>query len=174
MAAALAAVLPLSEGRDPSLTLTEPNLAPPDLLSNHPFGTDTLGLDLFAQLLYGARVSLVVAFGASFVALILGTVIGMVAGYAKGWVDQVIGFATDCILSFPALILLLAMVTFLSPSLLNITIALGVLAVPATCGLLVQTRSRSRRGTSLSLRRRWEPPRDGFSSETSCLMSFRL
>ena len=128
--AVLAAVLPLAEGRDPSQTLSEQSLAPPDLLSRHPLGTDTLGLDLLAQLLYGARVSLVVAFGASFVALVIGTVIGMAAGYLRGWVDQVIGFATDCILSLPALILLLAMVTFLSPTLLNITIALGVLAVP--------------------------------------------
>ena len=93
-------------------------------------GTDTLGLDILAQLLYGARVSLVVAFGASFIALLLGTVVGMLAGYQRGWVDEVIGFITDCILSFPALILLLAMVTFLSPSLPNITVALGVLAVP--------------------------------------------
>jgi peptide/nickel transport system permease protein len=130
LAAALASVLPLAEGRDPALTLTEPNLASPDFLSNHPLGTDTLGLDILAQLLYGARVSLTVAFGASILAFLVGTAVGMFAGYTKGLADQVIGFFTDCILSFPALILLLAMVTFLKPSLLNITIALGVLAVP--------------------------------------------
>lgn len=130
LAAALVAVLPLAEGRDPALTLTEPSLASPSLFTDHPLGTDTLGLDILSQLLYGARVSLIVAFGASILAFIIGTVIGMFAGYVKGLPDQIIGFITDCVLSFPALILLLAMVTFLTPSLLNITIALGVLAIP--------------------------------------------
>lgn len=125
-----ASVLPIAEGRDPSLTLAEPSLASPQLLSSHPLGTDTLGLDILAQLIFGARVSLTVAFGASLLALITGTTVGMLAGYLGGIFDQVIGFVTDVLLSFPALILLLAMVTFLSANLTNVTLALGVLAFP--------------------------------------------
>lgn len=122
--------LPLAEGRDPSKTLAVANLQGPSLLSNHPLGTDTLGLDVLAQLVYGARVSLTVALGASLIALFAGTVLGMISGYVRGAVDNVIGFFTDVILSFPALILLLAMATFLKPSLTNVTVALGVLALP--------------------------------------------
>jgi peptide/nickel transport system permease protein len=134
-ASALASVLPLAEGRDPSRALTEPVFEAPDLLSRHPFGTDLFGLDVLSQLLYGARVSLTVAVGAIVIAIVVGGTVGMLAGFLRGWVDAIVSFLTDTLLAFPALILLLALAAILSPSVLNITIALGVLAVPGTVRL---------------------------------------
>lgn len=134
-AAALAAFLPLAEGRDPSQTLDVPASLPPDLFSAHPFGTDSQALDVLSQLLFGARVSLVVAVGAVCIALAVGGLFGVLAGYFRGWIEAVIGFVTDTLLAFPALILLLGLVTILKPSVLNVTIALGVLGVPGTVRL---------------------------------------
>jgi peptide/nickel transport system permease protein len=128
--AALANVLPLPEGRDPSKTLTTQVLLPPSFHNGHLLGTDSQGLDVFAQLLFGARVSLTVGIGATVLAFVLGGVIGLVAGYSRGWVDRVVSFLTDVVISFPALVLLLALVAFLTPNQLNVAIALGVLAVP--------------------------------------------
>ncbi|MBW1639420.1 ABC transporter permease [Microbacterium resistens] len=128
--AATADLLPLSEGRDPSRTLSVVAMAPPTLIGAHPLGTDALGLDILAQLIYGARVSITVAVGATALALLLGAMLGMTAGYARGPVDQIIGFVTDVLLSFPGLILLLAMATFLRPNTANVTVALGILALP--------------------------------------------
>ncbi|MGV2984210.1 ABC transporter permease [Microbacterium sp. AGC85] len=134
-AAAFADALPLSEGRDPSKTLLVPAMQPPDLFSAHPFGTDSQALDVLAQLLYGARVSLIVAGGAVLIALVVGGAVGVIAGYFRGKIEAVIGFITDTILAFPALILLLALVTVLQPTVINLTIALGILGVPGVVRL---------------------------------------
>jgi peptide/nickel transport system permease protein len=134
-AAVLADVLPLAEGRDPSRALTSPAMLPPDLFSSHPLGTDSQALDVLTQLLYGARVSLVVAGGAVVIAFLVGGALGICAGYFRGKVEATIGFVTDSLLAFPALILLLALVTVLRPSVLNVTIALGVLGTPGTVRL---------------------------------------
>lgn len=133
--AALADVLPLAEGRDPSKTLAEPAMLPPNLLSDHPFGTDTQALDVLAALLYGARVSVVIAVGAVSIALVVGGILGVLSGYFRGWIDMVIGFLTDAMLAFPALILLLALASILQPTVFNVTIALGALGIPGTVRL---------------------------------------
>jgi peptide/nickel transport system permease protein len=129
-AAALADVLPLAEAREPSRTLYEPTLARPDLFSEHPLGTDRQGLDILGQLLYGARVSLIVGIGAVIIGGVVGGVIGLVAGFFRGKVDAVVGFVTDSMLAFPPLILLLGMVAMLEPSVRNVTVALAVLSIP--------------------------------------------
>lgn len=128
--ASLVSVLPLPEGRDPANALNTQALLSPDLLSTHPLGTDTQGLDILTELLYGARVSLIVAVGGVLIGAVLGGLIGLIAGFRLGKTDAAVGFVTDVVLSFPALILLLSLVTVLTPNVINVTIALGVLAVP--------------------------------------------
>ncbi|MCA1713333.1 MAG: ABC transporter permease [Actinobacteria bacterium] len=77
---------------------------------NHILGVEPLtGRDLFARLLYGARVSLLVAAAATIVTLVLGVTVGIVAGYSKGALDAILGRLMDLILAFPALLILLAM-----------------------------------------------------------------
>jgi peptide/nickel transport system permease protein len=83
-------------------------LAPPSM--RHPLGTDDLGRDLLARMLYGGRISLAVGFAAMTVAVILGVLIGAVAGSAKGWVDTALMWITDLFLSLPPLPLLLLLI----------------------------------------------------------------
>ncbi len=73
----------------------------------HPFGTDDLGQDLLARMLYGGRISLAVGLSAMFVALTVGTIIGAIAGMSRGWVGPALMWLTDLFLSLPALPLLL-------------------------------------------------------------------
>lgn len=131
LAAVFADFLPLAEGRNPALTLSEPIRQPPDLFSAHPLGTDSQGLDVLAGVVYGARVSLVVGFGATLLGAVVGGLLGMVAGYYRGRVDGTMNLFNDALLAFPPLILLLALAAVLKPSMITITAALGVLAVPA-------------------------------------------
>ncbi|HEY8526416.1 MAG TPA: ABC transporter permease [Acidimicrobiales bacterium] len=129
-AALLADVLPLAEAQDPSRTLTEPSLVRPDLFSEHPLGTDRQSLDILGGVVYGARVSLTVGLGAVAIGLVVGGFLGLLAGYYRGRVDAVIGLVTDALIAFPPLILLLALVSALEPSVRNVTIGLAVLSIP--------------------------------------------
>ncbi|MEQ8840286.1 MAG: ABC transporter permease [Acidimicrobiales bacterium] len=129
-AAVFADFLPLSESYDSSLTLTDPSRATPDLLSAHPFGTDSQALDILGGVIYGARVSLQVSLIAVLVGTVLGGLIGIAAGYFGGRLDSIIGVLTDSTLAFPPLILLLALVTAIEPSVLSIALALALLGIP--------------------------------------------
>lgn len=130
LAAVLADALPVAEPRDVSKTLLEPILLRPDLFSEHPLGTDKQGLDLLGGLIYGARVSLIVGIGAALIGMSIGGTIGVCAGYFRGKFDAVVSLLSDSMLAFPPLILLLAMVAVLRPSVRNVTIALAVLGIP--------------------------------------------
>jgi peptide/nickel transport system permease protein len=90
-------------------------------------GTDALGQDLFAQILWGSRVSLFVGLLAAFIGIALGLVVGLVAGYKTGLTDEVLMRFTDMMLVIPALPLLLVLIGVLGPSLLNIIILIGFL-----------------------------------------------
>lgn len=128
--------LPLSEARDPSLALTTRSLLPPDLATAHPLGTDGQGLDILGGLLYGARVSLVVGIGGVLIGALIGGALGLVAGYRGGWTDRIVSILTDTLLAFPSLILLIAIITVLDPTLLNVTLALGIMVIPAYARLV--------------------------------------
>ncbi|GAA1742552.1 peptide/nickel transport system permease protein [Dietzia kunjamensis subsp. schimae] len=128
--------LPLAEARDPQFALTTRSLLPPDLLTAHPLGTDRQGLDILGGLLYGARVSIVVGIGGVVIGALIGGALGLVAGYKGGWVDRLVSIISDVLLAFPSLILLIAIVTVLDPTLLNVTLALGIMVVPSYARLV--------------------------------------
>ncbi|MBB0970464.1 ABC transporter permease [Dietzia aerolata] len=134
--AAFVDFLPLAESRNPSNALGALDKLPPDLFTAHPLGTDSQALDVLGGLLYGARVSLVVGVGGVIVGALIGGALGLVAGYRGGWTDRVVSIITDTMLAFPSLILLIAIITVLEPTLLNITFALGVMVVPSFARLV--------------------------------------
>ena len=92
----------------------------------HWFGTDQLGRDVLARVLYGGRTSLFAAFGIVFLALISGTLLGALAGYVGGWLDEAIMRTTDIFLAFPPLLLAITIAAVLEPSLKNTIIAVAL------------------------------------------------
>ena len=92
----------------------------------HWFGTDELGRDVFSRVLFGARISLKVGFVAIGIAVFLGSVVGLTAGYYGGWVDSVLMRLVDIMLCFPAFFLILAIITFLEPSIWYIMAVIGL------------------------------------------------
>ena len=92
----------------------------------HLFGTDQVGRDVFSRVLYGARVSPVIAVVVLLIACVVGVPLGLAAGYFGGAVDEVIMRVTDVFLAFPSLLLALAFVAVLSPSLTSLTIAIAI------------------------------------------------
>jgi peptide/nickel transport system permease protein len=102
----------------------------------HLLGTDNLGRDVFTRLVYGAQVSLQVGIIAVGIATAAGVALGLLAGYFGGLVDDVIMRVVDALLAFPALLLILAISAALGPSLLNTTVAIGVVSVPAYARLV--------------------------------------
>src|SRR5450756_1135065 len=104
---------PLSMGNDPYYMLNvneapveidRPELMPP--MRSHPLGTDELARDAWSRLLYGARVSLFIGIAASFLCIVIGTVVGVISGYFGGWVDVLIMRFTDMMLCIPSLVLM--------------------------------------------------------------------
>ena len=105
------------------LTLTGSPL-PPN--SRFWLGTDLLGRDLFSRLLYGARVSLTIGLAANAAALLLGTFLGVLAGYFKGWIGLLIMRFTDVMMAFPALLLAIALSAILRPSLWIVALVIAL------------------------------------------------
>jgi peptide/nickel transport system permease protein len=110
----------------------------------HPFGTDDLGRDGFSRVVWGARISMQAGVFSIVLAMAIGVPIGLVAGYYRGALDQVIMRFTDAWLAFPFLILAIGLVTILGPSLVNATLAIGLGATPTyvrlTRGLVLSTK----------------------------------
>ena len=93
------------------------------------FGGDQNGRDIFSYCVYGARASLFIGVATAFLGMVIGGGLGMVAGYFKGWIDNVITSVADVMLSFPALILLIAITSFWGRETYKIVIALTILSV---------------------------------------------
>jgi peptide/nickel transport system permease protein len=130
-ATVLAAVLaPVLSPADPVKNRLLERLTPPMWVAGgtarHPLGTDTLGRDVTSRLLYGARVSLVVGVSAVAIAGLLGVVLGLLAGYYRGWPDDVLMRIGDVQLAFPVLVLAIALLAVAGASLLTVVLVLGV------------------------------------------------
>ena len=132
-----------------------------DLVSSHPFSTDVLainkppnaahllgtdrsGRDVWARLVHGARTSLTVGLGAVALYVMIGTILGGIAGMVGGTVDQLIMRATDTLMSIPTLLLVIVFVSVVGPSLGSVVAVIGLLGWPGACRLV--------RGQLLSLR----------------------
>lgn len=99
-------------------------LAPPS--ASHWFGTDDRGRDVLSRMIYGARISLSVGFVAVGIALLIGIVLGALAGYYGGWTDHIISRCIEILLTIPTFFLIIAIIAFLPPSIYNIMAVIGL------------------------------------------------
>ncbi|HET7015293.1 MAG TPA: ABC transporter permease [Streptosporangiaceae bacterium] len=116
---------PLIAGVSPiKLDVLHP-LSPPGS-GGHLLGTDQFGRDVLARILYGGRIDLAIAFGATSVTLVFGTIVGLVAGYFGGWVDNLLMRIVDLFFAFPFLVLIIAIIAMLGPSIFNMFVAIWI------------------------------------------------
>ena len=97
----------------------------------HLLGTDDLGRDILSRILYGARVSLIVAVGATIVGAVIGVLIGLLAGYFGGWLDVVLMRFMDGMFSYPFILLAMILITVLGNGIWNVILAIGIANVPS-------------------------------------------
>jgi peptide/nickel transport system permease protein len=116
---------PVLAPKDPLQISILDKFAPP-LTGGYLLGADEVGRDLLSRLLFAGRISLLVGFAAMVVTVLVGTVVGLVAGYYGGGVDAVLMRFTDALLSFPTVFLLLVLASFVGASLLSITLIIGL------------------------------------------------
>src|SRR5690242_7129934 len=140
----LAAAAPLVTPYDPEQTNLGDVSLDPSLA--HPLGTDHLGRDILARILYGARYSLLIGFAAVALGVAVGVPLGCVSGFYGGWVDLTLQRVIDVLLSFPGFLLAVSCVAVLGVGLENVIIAVALGVVPAVVRLV--------RAGTLSIRRR--------------------
>jgi peptide/nickel transport system permease protein len=151
---ALVVLLALAALLTPYLAPYDPDAQGADIVATrfqapsalHLMGTDRFGRDVFSRVLYGARISLSIGFLAVAIAVTIGTLLGALSGYVRGWIDVLSMRFVDLLLSFPRLVLLVAIAALFQPSILLITLILGFTGWMGT--------SRIVRGEVLSVRER--------------------
>jgi len=121
----VALAAPLLSPYDPNLQETSRRLEAPS--KSHPLGLDDLGRDVLSRILWGARVSLRVGFSVVIIASLIGVTLGAISGYFGGIVDTLIMRLTDILLAFPGILLAIALVAVLGPSLNNVILALATI-----------------------------------------------
>lgn len=105
-------------------------------MSGHILGTDSLGRDVFTRVLYGGRMSLIISFSAVGLAMVVGTILGLIAGYYGGWAETLIMRFGDVQLSIPALMLAIAMVALIGPNIYNLIMILAITGWPGFARLV--------------------------------------
>lgn len=127
---------------DPILVVSENRLKPPG--TPYLLGTDNFGRDMLTRILYGGRISLVVGIVSVALASVVGTLLGLVAGYYGGWLDSLTMRLIDVMLAFPSILLALVIIAVLGRSLSNVMLAVGIATVP--------TYTRIARASALSVK----------------------
>ncbi|MFI8575483.1 ABC transporter permease [Rossellomorea aquimaris] len=124
----IALFAPLLAVYDPYDIQLDNKLQPPS--TEHWMGTDDKGRDILARILYGSRLSMGVGFAAVGFGAFFGIIMGLISGFYGGWIDTFISRILDVMLAFPGILLALAIISALGPSLVNVMIAVGVFSIP--------------------------------------------
>jgi peptide/nickel transport system permease protein len=124
----LALIGPMITPRSPDDLIYTAVLSPPS--AAFPFGTDDAGRDILSRVIAGARISLTVGVISIGIAMVCGTLLGLIAGYLGRWVDQLIMRLMDIMLAFPDILLAIVIIAILGPGLVNVMIAVGIGAIP--------------------------------------------
>ncbi len=132
----VAVLAPLVAPADPNAVDLRSLRAPPS--PGHILGTDSAGRDVLSRLIFGARVSLTVGVAAAVSAAGIGTILGLTAGFTRGWVDTVIMRVVDIFLSFPSLIVILLLVAILGPCVSTIVVVIALFEWPTSCRIVRQ------------------------------------
>ncbi|MEK4508206.1 ABC transporter permease [Paenibacillus anaericanus] len=109
---------------NPSMRLAGPQLT-------HLFGTDNFGRDIFSRIMNGAQTAFLIGFSSVAIGLVFGVLIGAIAGYFGGWLDEIIMRIIDAMLAFPGILLAIMLVSVFGPGLNNTIIALGIMSIPS-------------------------------------------
>jgi peptide/nickel transport system permease protein len=139
---ALALLAPQIAPRDPFVIGADAPLAPPT--GANLFGTDELGRDVLSRTIFGARISLSVAFGSAGAALLVAVPLGLLAGYVGGHVDTLISRFLDTVFAFPAVLLGIGVVALLGTGIANVVVAVAIISIP-TLGRLTRVAVLSQR-----------------------------
>lgn len=126
----IAILAPILATHDPDLNNYRMRVKAPSL--QHWFGTDNFGRDLYSRVVYGAQISMYVGLAATLIGTLAGAFIGLVSGFFGGKLDQLLQRLADMVFALPALVLAMAIVTMLGPSMLNVIIAIAIPRIPNT------------------------------------------
>lgn len=119
---------------DPNRVDIDQIKAPPS--ATHILGTDAAGRDVFARLVFGARISMTVGLTAVLVSGLIGTFIGLMSGYAGGWMDTLLMRFTELVMTFPAFFAVILLVSLIGPNVLNVILVIGILGWTALARLV--------------------------------------
>lgn len=124
----MAIFAPFLETQNPIRQNLSARFQPPN--SRHWLGTDNLGRDIYSRIIYGSRISLTVGFSAVGLAASWGILIGLISGFYGGWIDLIFMGIMEILMAFPSILLAIAIVSILGPSLPNAILAIGIVYIP--------------------------------------------